>query len=138
MKLIPLQLAIAGGVQWAKTSPTALRNPKLGLYMNYTGQVLLTPHVYFKTRARKTATDREKTIGKAYEKAQKEFGRVAAGDATLQSIIAMPMPNIPLLGAYALVVGVLLTPLIGGLEYVVVGGCLLILQVAHRPLPQRA
>ena len=84
--------------------------------------------MYFKTRQRKTATDREKTIVKAYEKAEKELGRVAAGDATLQNIIAMPMPNIPLIGACALVAGSLLAPVFAGMEYVVVGGCLLVLQ----------
>merc|ERR1719198_2471530 len=105
-----------------------MRQPKIGLYLNYTAQVLLTPHVYFKTRQHKTATDREKTMVKAYEKAKKELGRVAAGDTTLQNIIAMPMPNIPLIGAYVLVVGSLLAPLLAGLEYAVVGGGLLVLQ----------
>jgi hypothetical protein len=124
----PLQLAITGGVHWASESPTAIRNPKLGVYLNGTAQVLLTPHEYFKTRARKTATDREKTWAKAYDKAAKQLGRVAEGDATLRSIVAMPMPNVPLLGSYALVLGVLLAPLVGGMEYLVVGGCLLILQ----------
>lgn len=128
VKLIPLQLAIAGAVQWTKESPMAMRNPQLGLYLNYTAEVLLTPNMYFKTRSRKTATDREKTVAKAYEKAKKELPRVAAGDATLQNIIAMPMPNIPVIGAYALVVGSVLAPLLGGLEYVVVGGGLLVLQ----------
>jgi len=128
VKLIPLQLAITGSVHWAQTSPTVMRNPKLGLYLNSTAQILLTPHEYFKTRQRKTATDREKTVSKAYDKAGKQLGRVAEGDATLRSIVAMPMPNIPLLGAYALVVGVLLAPLLGGMEYLVVGGCLLVLQ----------
>lgn len=128
VKLIPLQLAIAGAVQWTKESPTALRNPQLGVYLNYTAEVLLTPNMYFKTRSRKTATDREKTVAKAYEKAKKELGRVAAGDTTLQNIIAMPMPNIPLIGAYVLVVGSLLAPLLAGLEYAVVGGGLLVLQ----------
>ena len=36
---------------------------------------------------------------------------------------ARGVPNVPLLGAYALVLGALLAPLIGGLEYVVVLGC---------------
>jgi len=128
VKLIPLQLAITGGVHWSATSPTAVRNPKLGVYLNGSAQVLLTPHEYFKTRSRKTATDREKTWAKAYDKAFKQLGRVAEGDATLRSIVAMPMPNVPLLGSYALVLGVVLAPLVGGMEYLVVGGCLLILQ----------
>jgi len=128
VKLIPLQLAITGAVHWSTTSPTALRNPQLATYLNGTAQVLLTPHEYFKTRSRKTATDREKTWAKAYDKAFKQLGRVAEGDATLRSLVAMPMPNVPLLGAYALVVGVLLAPLIGGMEYLVVGGCITIMQ----------
>ena len=77
VKLIPLQLAITGGVHWSTTSPTVVRNPKLAVYLNGTAQVLrtprstsrlqpsprpspppwlrqvlLTPHEYFKTRAR--------------------------------------------------------------------------------------
>jgi hypothetical protein len=128
VKLIPLQLAITGGVHWAQTSPTTMRNPKLAVYLNTTAQVLLTPHEYFRTRSRKTATDREKTWAKAYDKAGKQLARVAEGDATLRSIVAMPMPNIPLIGAYVLLVGVLLAPLVGGMEYLVVGGCLLVLQ----------
>jgi len=124
VKLVPLQLAISGAVAWADKSPSAMRNPAIVKGINATAQVLLTPNVYFKTRSRKTATDREKTLAKAYDKAFKELDRVAAGDATLQNIVAMPMPNIPLIGAYALVVGVLLAPISSlGFEYVVVGGC---------------
>lgn len=128
VKLVPLQLAISGSIHQASESPTVMRNPQLAVYLNNTAQVLLTPHLYFKTRSRKTATDREKTIAKAYEKAEKELGRVAAGDATLQNIIAMPMPNVPLLGAYGLVLGVTFAPLVKGMEYLTVAGCVALMQ----------
>jgi len=59
VKLIPLQLAITGAVHWSSTSPTAVRNPKLGTYLNGTAQVLLTPtSTSRRARARRLPTAR--------------------------------------------------------------------------------
>jgi len=44
-------------------------------------------------------------------------------DRSLRQIALQPSPNVPLLGAYACVLGALLAPLFGGAEYLVALGC---------------
>lgn len=127
-KLVPLQLAVTGAVYWAKRSPTVLRSPKIGVYINQTARVLLTPGEYAKTYSSKRATEREKTWAKAYEKAAKALPRIVDGDSTLRELATMPMPNIPLIGAYVLLLGSLVAWFIPGAEYLVVVGCFAVLQ----------
>lgn len=90
LKLVPLQLAVCGAVQFAATSPTVLRNPKLDVYLNTTARVLLAPHEYARAQSSKRAMPAEKTLAGAYKKSEKALGRVADGDASLKDIATMP------------------------------------------------
>ena len=61
-----------------------------------------------------------------YKKAQKGFTRLVDKDSVLRDIVTAPMPNMPLIGAYILLFGVILAPLAGGLpEYAIAAGCLM-------------
>lgn len=122
-KMVPLQLAAAGAVHWAAESPMALRRPQIKRWVNETGRVLFTPAEYIKAQSSKRAMPNEKTVASAYKKAKKAFPRAVDGDAHVLEMLKPPMPNVPLLGAYVLVFGALLAPLIFGAEYLVVVGC---------------
>ena len=127
-KIVPLQLAVAGAIHWAETSPSLMRQPQARVYLNATARALMAPFEYSKAQSSKRAMPAEKTIAGAYKKTEKALARVVDGDAALREVLRAPgfahgVPNVPLLGAYALVLGALLAPLIGGLEYVVVLGC---------------
>ena len=129
-KLKPLEVGIAGAVHWAATSPTALKNPKLAEYLNLTSRVLLTPHEYVLAQQSKRAMPNEQTVAGAYKKSDGRFKRLVDKDAQVLELIQQPMPNMALIGSYALIVGTLLCPLIAGIfEYVIVIGCVLLLQV---------
>ena len=61
-KIVPLQLTVAGLMDWAKKSPTTLRNPIISGYINVTMRALLTPNEWGKARSSKRAMPNEKTI----------------------------------------------------------------------------
>jgi len=127
-KIKPLELAICGAVHWAAGSPTVMRNPKIYDYVNATGRALLTPSEYLQAQQSKRALEKEKTIAAAYKKTEKAFTRTVDKDSALREMISAPMPNLPVLASYAIVVGSLLCPLFGGLfEYLITGGSLVLL-----------
>lgn len=70
VKVVPLQLAVCGSIQWASTSPMMLKNPKLAAGLNTTARALLTPHEYLKARHSKRAMPAEKTMAGAFKKAE--------------------------------------------------------------------
>lgn len=132
-KLVPLQLAVSGAMKWAKTSPSILRNPSINVYLNMTARGLLTPYEYgvrnFGKKAR-TAMEAEKTWSAAWRKSKSALNRVVDGDSAMKSLVSAPFPNVPLIGAYLLVAGALFAFLIPHLEYIVVVGCGMVLQVS--------
>lgn len=131
-KVKPLELAICGLVNWAAESPTVMRNPKLYEYINATSKVMLTPSEYLQAQQSKRAMPKEKTWAGAYKKTEKAFTRTVDKDTALREMIKEPMPNLPLLGAYFIVIGSLLSPLIGMLEYLIAGGCFMILHAGRQ------
>jgi hypothetical protein len=122
-KVVPLQLAICGAVRWAEFSPTFVRNPYLGAYLNMTGRALLTPFEYGRTQQSKRATDKEKTISAAFKKSERAFTRVVDKETSLIQIAAMPQPNFPFIGAGLVTLGALAAALMAGPEYLVIAGC---------------
>ena len=127
-KVKPLELAICGIVHWAAESPMTMKNPKLYEYINATSKALLTPSEYLEAQRSKRAMPREKTWSGAYKKTDKAFTRAVDKDASLRELISAPMPNLPVLGSYAIVLGSTLSPLIGGLfEYFIAGGCFMLM-----------
>ena len=55
--------------------------------------------------------------------------RVVDKETNLLEIVRQPMPNLMLIGAYCLVVGTLLCPLVANLfEYLIIGGCICLVQ----------
>merc|ERR1719502_1780617 len=54
-KLRPLEVAVAGAVQFAAHSPTFLRNPKLHVYLNETSRIMLAPYEYLQAQQSKRA-----------------------------------------------------------------------------------
>lgn len=134
-KLVPLQLAVQGAIKWAKSSPTTLRNPSLNVYLNLTARGLLTPFEYGQNnfgKKSKLAMENEKTWSAAWRKSKKALDRAVDGDASMKALVSAPFPNVPLIGAYLLVAGALFALLIPHLEYIVVVGCGMILQVQTR------
>lgn len=128
-KLRPLELAISGAVHWAVDSPTVMRNPKVGVYLNETGRVLLTPHEYVITQQSKRAMPNEKTVKGAYKKADGRFKRLIDREPQVLEMIRLPQPNLLAIGSYVLTGGALLCPFISSyMEYLIVGGCIAILQ----------
>ena len=123
IKLVPLQLSICAAVHWAKDSPTVLRKPKLAQYINTTAQVLLTPYEYGRAQQSKRAMPNEKTLKSAFNKAKRLLSRIADSDLSLRQLLAMPSPNIPVIGAAAIVAGSFLSIFGPGAEYVTVIGC---------------
>ncbi len=123
VKLAPLPLALCAALHWAKDSPQVARAPQLAHYLNNTARVLLTPYEYGKARGSKRAMPNEKTWAGAYKKTERALGRIADSDASLLQFVAMPMPNMPVLGSAAVVAGSFLSILMPGLEYATVVGC---------------
>ena len=143
LKLKPLDGAICGLVHWSVDSPTAFRNAWMKDYINATGQWLLTPYEYGAAQQSKRAMPGEKTWAGAHKKAVKNFARVVDKEKTLKEIVTAPMPNIPLIGCYAILVGVLISPLFAGVmggEGLIVGGCAALLhgsrQLGMEPQPE--
>jgi len=139
----PLEVGIAGAVHWAATSPMVLKNPKYAQWLNMTGRVMLTPHEYVLAQQSKRAMPNEQTIQGAYKKTDKSFKRLVDKDTAVLEMLKLPLmaPNMVLLGSYAVILGVLLCPLIAGLfEYVIILGCVLILQGGRtfgmEPMPE--
>jgi len=127
-KVKPLELAICGVVNWAATSPTTMRNPKLYEYINATGRTLLTPSEYLQAQQSKRTLDKEKTWSKAYKKTEKAFTRLVDKDPALRELISAPMPNVPVLSSYAIVIGSTFAPLVAGVfEYLIAGGSLVLM-----------
>ena len=62
IKLRPLDVAIAGSIHWAASSPMILRQPKYYTYVNETARWLLTPHEYATAQQSKRAMPNEKTV----------------------------------------------------------------------------
>jgi len=83
----------------------------------------MTPYEFVRVRNSKRSVESEKTISAAYRKAGKAMARTADAEKALRNIALQPMPNIPLIGAYAVVAGALLAPLIAGTEYLIAVGC---------------
>jgi len=140
-KLRPLDIAISGAVHWAANSPTVMRQPKYYAYVNATARGLLTPFEYFAAQQSKRAMPAEKTMAGAYKKSEKQLGRLVDKDSQLREIATAPQPNFPLLGSYALVMGCVLCPLVGGIfEYMILLGGILLLQggrqLAMEPQPE--
>jgi len=119
LKVVPLDLAICGFMHWAKDSPMMLKNKKLAVAANQTARVLLTPFEYYKSQRSK------KTIEMAYNKTERALLRAADGDSKMVSIATTPImtPNLPLLGAYLLILGAILAPFSAGFEYLTIAGC---------------
>ena len=129
IKLRPLDLAVSGAIHWAAESPTVFRNPKIGEYLNVTARALLTPHEYVLAQQSKRAMPNEKTLQGAWKKAEAKMRRVVDKETNLLEIVHQPMPNLMLIGAYCLVVGTLLCPLVANLfEYLIIGGCICLVQ----------
>lgn len=128
LKLTPLKLAVCGGVNWAAESPMVMKNPKLLDAINATSQVLMTPYEFVRARNSKRSVESEKTFAAAYRKAQKAMARAVDGEKALRNIVLQPMPNVLLLGAYAVVAGCLFAPLIAGAEYMIAVGCGMLVQ----------
>ena len=127
-KIKPLELAICGAVHWAATSPTTMRNPKLYEYINATGRTLLTPSEYLQAQQSKRAMPKEKTWSGAYKKTEKAFTRLVDKDPSLRELISAPMPNVPVLSSYAIVIGSTFAPLVAGVfEYLIAGGSLVLM-----------
>jgi hypothetical protein len=130
-KMKPLDVAIAGAVHWAATSPMVLKNPKYAEYINMTARALLTPHEYVSAQQSKRAMPAEQTINGAYEKTEKVFQRTVDKDTNVLEMLKLPLmaPNMVLLGSYVLILGSILSVLSGSIfEYVVITGCVLVLQ----------
>lgn len=130
-KLVPLQLAVSGAMKWAKNSPTTLRNPTLNSYLNITARGLLTPFEYGQRnfgKKSKLAMPAEKTWAAAWKKTKSSLNRAAEGDLSMKEVVSAPFPNVPLIGAYLLVAGALLAWFIPYLEYIIIGGCVMIMQ----------
>lgn len=129
-KVVPLQLAVTGAIHWAATSPTTLRNPAINQYINTTARVLLTPYEWGKAHSSKRAMPNEKTWTSAWKKSERALPRLVDHDTGLKELIKIPLtgPNVPLIGAYLLAVGVFIAVLQAGGEYLVIGGCGAILQ----------
>ena len=71
----------------------------------------------------------EKTMAGAHKKAAKSFTRMIDKDINLRDIVTGPMPNIPLIGSYAILLSVMLCPLVSGIfEYGIVLGCIALVQ----------
>jgi len=129
IKLRPLDVAIAGTIHWAASSPMIIRQPRYYTYVNATARWLLTPNEYAVTAQSKRAMPNEKTIQGAHKKTAKSLARMVDKDAQLREIVTAPQPNFPLLGSYALLLGCLLSPLAGGLfDYVILLGGVLLMQ----------
>jgi hypothetical protein len=128
LKLAPLKLAVCGGIHWAAESPMVTKNPKLFEAINITSQMLMTPYEFMRARNSKRSVDAEKTFAAAYRKANKAVARAADGDKALRTIALQPMPNVALLGAYAVVTGCLFAPLLPGAEYAIAIGCGMLVQ----------
>ena len=130
-KMKPLDVAIAGAVHWAATSPMVLKNPKYAEYINMTARALLTPHEYVSAQQSKRAMPAEQTITGAYKKTEKVFQRTVDKDTNVLEMLKLPLmaPNMVLLGSYVLILGSILSVLSGSIfEYVVITGCVLVLQ----------
>jgi len=127
-KLVPLQLAVNGMMDWAKTSPTTLRNPSLNNYINITARGLLTPYEWGKARQSKRAMPNEKTVAGAWKKSKGALNRVAEGDAASRELMRAPFPNFVSIGSYLLTASAMLALLTAGPEYGVVIGCGALLQ----------
>jgi len=130
-KMKPLEVGIAGAVHWAKDSPLFLKNPQYHDYLNATARVFLTPREYLEAQSSKRAMPKEQTWEGAYKKAEAKFKRIVDKDTQVLEMLKLPLaaPNMVLIGSYAVIVGVLLCPLVAGLfEYVIVLGCVLIMQ----------
>lgn len=127
-KIVPLQLTVAGLMDWAKKSPTTLRNPIISGYINVTMRALLTPNEWGKARSSKRAMPNEKTIAGAYKKTKGALNRCAEGDLVQKEMMRAPFPNIPVLGSYILTASSLLAMLVAGPEYGVIVGCGMLLQ----------
>ena len=132
-KIKPLELAISGAVHWAAESPMVMKNPKIYTYVNATGRALLTPGQYVEAQQSKRAMPNEKTWAGAYKKTEKAFTRLVDKDTALKEMVSAPMPNVPLLGSYAAVLGSVFCPLLGGpFMYMIAGGCLVILHAGRQ------
>ena len=124
-KLVPLQLAVSGVMDWAKSSPTTIRNPDLNGYINVTARALLTPYEWGKAQSSKRAMPNEKTfagvhphpdgraaiahacvtvpcmhLAGAYKKTKGALERVAKGDSAMHELKRAPFPNLPVIGSY--------------------------------------
>jgi len=127
-KLVPLQLAVHGVMEWAKSSPTTMRNPNINHYINVTARGLFTPYEWGKAQQSKRAMPNEQTWAGAWKKTKGALDRVAKGDAASNELTRAPFPNIPVIGSYLLTGCSLLAVLAAGAEYGVVIGCGMVLQ----------
>lgn len=115
-RIAPLQLAISGAVQ----SPVARSNPGFQATVNRTSRLLLTPLAYYR------APPKKRTVELAYGKTEKLLQRIVDGTSSLDytaEVAAAPMPNIPLIGAWLLMLGSFAAVLCPGAEALILAGC---------------
>lgn len=91
-------------------------------FLNVTSRSLLTPLEYVKAQSSKNSTKR--TLRAAFGKTERVLGRITDTNTSLAAkMAAAPMPNSPAIGAYLLVVGAFVSPVLPGAEYLVLAGC---------------
>merc|ERR1712146_695072 len=84
---------------------------------------------YYAQQKSKRVLDKDKTLMGAYRKAEGRFRRLIDKEQQGLEMVRLPQPNLLLIGSYALLAGVLLSPLISSyMEYLVIGGCIAIMQ----------
>jgi hypothetical protein len=99
--------------------------------VNETARVLLTPAEYLAAQSSKRAMPNEKTWQGAYRKSEGAFRRLMDKGEGRQTreMVSQAMPNLPLLGSFAVTLGAILCPFTAGVfEYLITIGLLLIMQ----------
>lgn len=75
------------------------------------------------------AGDPASQVQGAHKKTAKSLARMVDKDSQLREMVTSPQPNFPLLGSLAILLGCLLSPLLGGLfDYLILLGGVLLMQ----------
>lgn len=115
-RVAPLHLAISGVLQ----SPYIMSTPSFEATVHCASRLLLTPLEYHR------APSSKRTLEMAYGRTDRVLSRIIHGNSSLAhtaKLAAKPMPNIPLIGAYALTLSSLMALILPGAELLTVGGC---------------
>jgi len=118
-RVIPLQLAISG-MFYSPDVAAVMILPSLQVAVNSTSRLLLTPLEYLKEKPSR------RTVLSAYHKTERLLSRIAHGNSSMAytaEVVARPMPNIPLLGAWILVCSSFAALLLPGAEVLMLAGC---------------